>query len=507
MSRSFRWLAFAALGAYGVVVFLPLVAFGWSSLGTGTSSDAWSELKRQSLRVGLLTNSLVLSASAAAVATAIGVPLGFLLARTDVLCRRGLLALAALPLFLPPFLWATAWQTALGSSPLVHGMVGGIWVMAISLHPIATLLSAIGFAGVNPAIEEAALLDGGERRVLAHVTLPLAAPLIVAGFVFVFILTLGEFGAAALMQVKVFPVAVYTAFGASYDFGQAALLCLPLLGLAGAAVVAGHLVLRGRDVASQGERLEPRRIVLGRGRAAMSAALWVLLIAVPALPIAALARQASGGVVWADVCEPMIWGLGLAAVGATVLTVLALLTAWLCQRRYVAGGGVWLKGQLFVFALPGTVIGLGLVSLWNRPGLGWVYGTAAMVILGYVARFIPLGVRAFEACLTQVPRTCEEAVAIDGGGAWTTFRHVIWPLTRRAGVVLWALVFVLCMGELAVTILVSPPGLQTLAVRLFTIEANAPQARTASLALALVAACLVPLVVPWVLQQRRRKEA
>jgi len=506
MSRAFRRLAVAALSVYVAVVLLPVAAFAWACREEGVSGEAWGELARQSLRVGLLANSFALSAATAVAATAIGVPVGFLLSRTDVAWRRGLLVLVALPLFLPPFLWATAWQAALGPSAWAHGMIGSIWVMTVSLYPIVALLSGVGFARIGPALEEAALLDGREGRVFWHVVLPLARPLIVAGSLIVFILTLGEFGAAAVMQVKVFPVAVYTAFSASYDFGQAALLCLPLLILAGAAIVIGHRVLRGRDVASQGEGVQPRRIALARGRVAVSAALWGLLIALPGLPILALAGKAGGGVVWDDIREPTVWGLALAAAGATVLTALGLLVGWCCQRRYVRGGGAWLAGQLFLFALPSTVLALGLVSLWNRPVLGWVYGTAAMVVLGYVARFIPLMVRAFAAHLAQIPTDCEEAVAIDGGGAWVTFRHVVWPLTRRAGIVLWTLVFVLCMGELAVTILVSPPGLQTLGVRLFTIEANAPEGRTASLALALVAGCLAPLVIPVILQKRQGKE-
>jgi iron(III) transport system permease protein len=134
------------------------------------------------------------------------------------------------------------------------------------------------------------------------------------------------------------------------------------------------------------------------------------------------------------------------------------------------------------------------VSLWNRPAFAWLYGTPAMILLGYVARFGPPVVLAFTAFLAQVPRECEEAVWMDGGGPGVTFLHFVLPVSRRAAAFLWAMCFVLCMGELGTTILVAPPGVQTLAVRLFTIEANAPQARTASLALVLAVSCLAPLI-------------
>jgi iron(III) transport system permease protein len=118
-----------------------------------------------------------------------------------------------------------------------------------------------------------------------------------------------------------------------------------------------------------------------------------------------------------------------------------------------------------------------------------------MIAIGYVARFFPLLALAFTALLAQVPSDCEEAIWVDGGGTWTTFVHYIIPASLRAAAALVILAFVLCFGELATTILVSPPGVQTLAVRLFTIEANAPRADTANLALLMMAGCVVPTAV------------
>lgn len=169
--------------------------------------------------------------------------------------------------------------------------------------------------------------------------------------------------------------------------------------------------------------------------------------------------------------------------------------AWVCQRGYARGGAWWLQGQTLLFALPSTIVGLGLVSLWNRGPFGWLYGTAAMIVLGSLARFGPLVVLTFGAFLAQVARDCEEAIRLDGGGVGATLLHFVAPVSRRAIGMVWAMGFVLCMGELATTILVAPPGTQTLAVRLFTIEANAPAGQVSSLALVLAASCLLPLLL------------
>ena len=394
----------------------------------------------------------------------------------------------------------------------VSGFGGAVFVMTLSLFPIVALLGGVGFAHVDPTMEEDARTVGSEWQVFRHVTFPLARSLVAMGFLFVFILTLSEFGVPALMQVNVYPVAVYTAFSAFYDFAQAAALCLPFVVIAAALAFVMHRVIRDVDFASLAEQWQPRRAALGKGRVVAAAITFALLAAATGVPIGALVNGSMGQWVnglmgqWSVVSGQ--WSvvgvsLCLSAISATALTLLGLLVAWLCQRGYARGGAWWLQSQTLLFALPSTVVGLGLVSLWNRREFAWLYGTTAMIVLGNVARFAPLIVRAFEALLVQLPKDCEEAVWMDGGGVGVTFTRFIVPASRRALGFLWAMSFILCMGELATTILVAPAGVQTLAVRLFTIEANAPQALTARIALVLVASCLIPLMVCGAIYKRR----
>lgn len=113
--RSFRTFSVIVLIVYALLVVAPIVAFLVTALRGGLAAETWAELWRQTTRTLLLRNSLTLSALTAVMATLLGVPIGFLLTRTDVACRRALMLLCAAPLFLPPFLWATAW---------LHGSMG-----------------------------------------------------------------------------------------------------------------------------------------------------------------------------------------------------------------------------------------------------------------------------------------------------------------------------------------------------------------------------------------------
>lgn len=491
---AFRSFSIVVLALYVLLVIAPVGAFAVSAFYGGFTAGTWTEVWRQTTQTRLLLNSLILSALTAGAATLLGAPLGFLLARTDVAGRRILTGLCAAPLFLPPFVWAIAWQTGWPHLGL-HGMGGAVFVMTLALFPIVALLASVGFAHVDASLEDDVRTLGGEGRVFWHVTLPLARPLIMTGTLFVFILTLSEFGTPALMQVHAYPVAMYIAFSAFYDFAQAAALCLPFVILAAALAGIMNAFTRHVDFASFGAGWETRRIALGKWRLAAAIIAIVPLTAALGVPIGFLAVQAGDVAVWDNAPEPLLWSLALSFIGATLLTFFGLLMAWLCQRDYAPGGAWWLHGQLVLFALPSTIVGLGLVGLWNRSSFGWLYGTAGMIVLGHFARFFPLLVRAWGAFLLQIPKDCEEAIRLDGGGAWVTFTRFIMPVSRRAMAWLWIIGFILCMGELATTILVTPPGIQTLAVRLFTIEANAPQAHTASLALALIAACLTPLLI------------
>jgi iron(III) transport system permease protein len=493
--RAFRRMSMAVLAIYAFLVVAPVVAFLVFALHGGVTTETWTELWRQTSRTGLLFNSLTLAGLTAVAALLIGVPLGYVFARTDMPGRPLLMALCAAPLFLPPFLWATACQAGLRAHGM-SGMAGALIVMTLSLFPIVALLSAVGFAHIDPVLEEDARTVAGEAQVFRYTTFPLARPLILTGSLLVFILTIGEFGVPALMQVNVYPIAIYTAFSAFYDFGQAAVLCLPLVVATAIPASAAQRITRDVDFASLAEQWQPRRIALGRKeRAVITTLVAGLLMSAIAVPMCVLVSRSDDPNVWQDARGPLLLSLALSATAATVVTFLGLLVAWLCQRSYARGGRWWLQIQILLFAIPGTVVGLGLVSLWNRTAFGWLYGTSGMIVLGYVARFAPLVVRAFEAFLAQVPRECEEAVWVDGGGPVVTFLRFILPVSRRAAALLWAMSFVLCMGELATTILVSPPGVQTLVVRLFTIEANAPQSRTASLALVLLIGCFTPLLL------------
>jgi iron(III) transport system permease protein len=151
---------------------------------------------------------------------------------------------------------------------------------------------------------------------------------------------------------------------------------------------------------------------------------------------------------------------------------------------------------IIMFAVPSTVIGVGLIGVWNRPGpAAFFYTSPAIIVVGYLARFLPVAALILAANVRQISRSFEEAAEVAGAGWLRTFARIVIPQMSAGIVAAWVVSFIFAFGELGATILVAPPGESTLPVRLYTLIANAPSAEVAALALMQAGIVLVPLAL------------
>lgn len=486
----------AAIAVFVTACVLPLVSMLTASL---RGSTAFAALLLDARQRGLLYNTTLLGLSTAAGATLIGAPLGIALARIDLPWKPLVRMLLAAPLLLPPYVAALAWLSLAGGAGL-YSVAGAVFVLALVLYPLSMLATEVAVRRIEPGLEEAALIVTSPRYVLWRITMRLAAPGVIAAALLIFVLTISEFGVPALLQVRVYTTEVFTAFSALYDFGRAAVLALPLLLLSiGVAALA---------VAVAGERLVTTRRGLATGESAflhrwrtggLVAAVLVVLMALIA-PLAVLLREALGVRSWAATVggssTAIANSLVFAAIGATLATGVGLVLGY--ARARARRSISFLADLAFValFSVPSTVIGVGLISLWNRPGpLGAVYGTDAMLLLGYMARFLPVAALGIAASVRQIPSSHEEAAATAGAAWMRTMARVVVPQAFAGIMAVWVVVFVLAFGELGASILIAPPGETTLPIRIYTLIANAPPSQVAALALLQAGVILSPLVL------------
>ncbi len=507
---SIAWLLFFALCALPTLYML-----GISFIG---AEGSFSLVKYRYLLTDvrqrdLLFTSTILGVGSALLATIVGAPLGLLLARADLSAKRFLRLALVVPLVIPPYILGLAWIYIGGSAGVVaqafgrdllsnwtYSLTGAVVILGTSFYPLTMLATEAAAHRINAPLEEAALLVARPYRVLSRITLPLIAPSIAAAALLTFVLALSEFGVPGLLRVPVFTTEVFTAFAALYDFGGATALAVPLLVVALIAGIAAKLLVGNRMITGRRTVRMGLPLTLGRWRVLAMCAFGLVLLLSVILPLGVLAREVgrferiltsvaeSGSAIRNSVV--------LSTVGATLIVALGALLGYGRERARMRRRGLIDLVLIVTFAVPSTVVGIGLISLWNRPGLlGEVYNSTAIIVIAYLARFVPVAALVLAASVRQIPISSEEAADVAGASWLRTFTRIVLPQMRSGLAAAWVVAFIFTFGELGATVLVTPPGESTLPVRIYTMIANTPTSVVAALALMQAGIILVPLAL------------
>ena len=465
----------------------------------------YSKLLDDARQRSLLLNSALLGAGAAM--------LGLLLARADLPAKQLLRLALVVPMVIPPYILALAWIYLGGAAGLVAQVIGrdllsdytysfpgAIVILGISFYPLPMLATEAAARRVESRLEEAAIMVARPRRVLLRITFPLIAPHIAAAALIVFVLALSEFGVPGLLRVNVFTTEVFTAFAALYDFGAATALALPLLLVTLIVGFLVKLIIGDRLLATRRSSGLGLPLNLGRSRPAVVLGLLLVLTICVITPLSVLAFEVGhvGRIVsiataaGASITNSLV----LSSVAATLTVAVAVFLGYSRARSRTRLRGLADLALIMIFAVPSTVVGIGLIGLWNRPSpLAAFYTSPAIIVVGNLARFLPVAVLILAASVRQIPDSFEEAAEVAGASWPRTFRRIVIPQMRGGIVAAWVISFIFAFGELGTTILVAPPGEATLPVHVYTLIANAPSADVAALALMQAVIVLIPLAL------------
>lgn len=517
------------------------ILFGMGLMGLLFSSD--------SRVLSLLGNTALLTAATCAISLPVGTILALLLVRTDVPQSRLALVLLAGTLFVPLYLQAAAWSAGFGQlgwyslsqgtfgSPLLSGWLAAIWIHAVASLPWVVLLVGVTLLWRDAQLEDAARLEGSTAQVFLRVTLRRCLPGLSVAALWVALTTAGEMTVTDLFGIRTFAEELYTGF-AWYEHPreipgwQSAVFLASCL--AGLTVMVLDALVEG---AEQLPRRSGSQFRTGQGRWLLAALIWGVLLLVIGIPIANLVYKAGVRVeqvgldrirVWSwdqfvqyviplpgayrstaiwRYQQEFAWTLTIAACTASVVLAASLPLALLARRRSFAA----LPAALVValgMAFSGPLVALGIVCLRTSSSsrfATWLFDeTVFAPLLATSCRALPLAVLICWVAVITLNRRVLEAATLDGAGAVRRFLTVVLPLRKRAFGLAWLVAFAVAYGDLSSSILVVPPGIMTLPMRVFDQLHAGVDDRVAAICLTslggffVIALVALALVLPWI---------
>ncbi len=528
-----RWLIAAVI----ITVFAGLPIAALLVIATGGSSATWNHLFTNALP-SALPDTILLLAGVAAVSMIIGTAAAWLVASHDFPGRRILDWALLLPLAVPTYVIAFAYldilhpigpfqsvlRAILGIAnpqdlrlPDIRSVPGAILLLGIVLYPYVYLSTRAMFVMQSGGLVEAARTLGASRsRVFARVSLPLARPAIAVGTSLALMETLNDVGAAEFLGIQTLTLSVYSTWINRSDLPGAAGLALFMLLIVLALVFLERLARRQRKFAGIVHRNRPpaRRRVTGlRGWLVLTAGSIPVLLGFifPALYLVdATWRRVRFAGISSDIVTEALNSLTLSAVATVLAIVLGLTLVYAARVDRGSLGAALVRASSLGYALPGTVLAIGLlipVATLDNAISDLVHGVSgvsvgliilssgAVLVYGYVARFLAISAGGIESGFERVPVSLDGSARTLGRTAAGTLISVHLPLVRPAIGAAAILVFVECMKELPLTLLLRPLNVETLSTHVFAEAARGTYEDGAIAALAIVAVGILPIVL------------
>jgi iron(III) transport system permease protein len=535
------------IGAAIVLLILVIVPIGWllaisverpdgGSLTLGNYVEAFSK----SIYLRPIANSLILAFSVASIAVLLGTPLAWLIARSNMPGRKSFRALITAAFVTPSFIGAEAWillaapnsgwiNRAIASfthadhGPLnIFSLAGAVFVMALYNVPYTFTFVAGGLELLSVELEDAsATLGASAWRTLTQITLPLVAPAIIGGFIMSFLEALSEFGAPAFLLIpartQVVTTQLYLFFQFPVRTELAAAYAMPLLGATIGLLLLQRRILGRKKYTTVGGKGGRHRLVdLGRWRwplFGIAALVPLCSVVLPYLALLAtsLSRIWSAGPVpgnltlhwysWAifenaETRRAIFHSLSYGAAAATIATIIAFLIAYTANRKLFPGASVLGFVCMAPFVVPGIVLAIGIYAAYSHPPL-LLYGTAAILIVAFTTRFLPIAYSNLNTMVASVNVDLENAARTLGATRLRALATITAPLLRRGLLASWLLVFIPAIRELSSAIFLFTPRTATMTTQIFDFTDAGNYEAVATLAILILGITIVIVSVAY----------
>ncbi len=535
-------------GAVTFVAWLTLIPLGfliWQSFMTpqtaarpsvftlGNFAEAYSSPET----LTLFSNSLQFALGTAFFALFVGTLLAWMSERTNTPFKSIFYAASIVPLIVPGILFTVSWimlaSPKIGLINLVlrgifdtdytfvdaYSMSGMIIVDGLHYAPIAFLLMTAAFRSMDPSLEEAALMSGASTPQIAwKITLRLAWPAVAASFMILFIRSIESFEVPALLGlpvgIQVFTSSIYEAIHRyPSNIGLACAYAITLLAITSVGIwFQSRIAGQGNKYSTvTGKGFRPRVIDLGRWRYLMAAIfltyaffaillpffilVWSSLQRFYSVPSMAALKNVSLRAYQSIISYPNVSGavwnsFVLSIASATIVMVMTAILTWIVLRTKIRGR--WLVDNMasLPMVIPGLVLGLSIMICYLTVG-GGIYGTIWILLIAYITRFIPYGMRYNTTSMVQIHRELEESAAMSGASWLQTFWRIVLPLLKPGLVAGWIYVVVVSIRELSSSILLYSPGSEVVSIIIWELWQNGQYVELSAFGVMLIAALFV----------------
>ncbi len=477
LPRSFTYSVFII---FNTVVLLPVGYMFLSPFWTDQPEQLGNILNLfDSRQLTLVINSITLATGTACLSLIIGVPFAFLCCRTDLKGKNLFGWIYIIPVLIPPYIHAIIWTHLNHFLEKylyfdIHSLPGAVIVLTCAYFPFVVLMTLTGLKSIDRNLEEASLICHGKFQTLRRITLPLAMPHIISGAIFVFIFSIINVSVPDFLRVKAYPLEIFIQFSAFYNNIAATILSLPLICITFFCIVIQKLYMKDRSYVQISGGVK-KRITFHLGRfhsislffcvivIILSTLLPIVVLSIVAGPISNYSRAFSTSI------NQIGYSFLLAFSGSLVTLIVGFSLAYLIKRSTGKLKEFLSWAVLLPLAIPATTIGIGLIGTWNRVYIDIIYSSSLIIIMGYVARFIPFAVIVLVSGLTHVSHHLEEAALLAGSSFLNLINKIVVPLSKKNILAVLFIIFILAFGELGTTLLIIPPGRETIPIKIYNL--------------------------------------
>lgn len=508
------WLLIAIVGFLTLCPVLMLLAGSFSegltAFGAFTTHKYVAAYTDPFLRE-VIVNTLIFVIGSSLFSTALAIFLSYLNTRTNIPFKGAFALLSIVPMMIPHLLFAISWALLLNpsnglmnlalraglglqESPInIYSLGGMIFVEGLLNLPIAYLVIAPAMGAFDVSLEESSRVSGaGTWTTLRRITLPILRPAILAAFTLCVVRALASYAVPRALgtpgRVDVLATYLYemVSTGFAPDYGQAAALGMSVLSASILLIVLYRALTAegGRFVTISSRGFKPAVIDLKRARMPLFVIVALLCILMIVIPVAVLfytsllpyamvpgprALSLMSWENWTGIVHDQTTmralknSLILAVVGATLGVLLSLFIAYVTVKVRTRASGLLELLTFLSFSFPGIVIGIGFMWFFVQTPL---YATLTALMLAYIAAYLPYGVRPLTSAFVQVHAHLEESSQVCGAPPMMTMRRIVAPLVLPGIVSAWILMATMFIRELSVSVVLSRPGSEVLAVRI-----------------------------------------